>query len=103
VDDIARGTIAALRPLGYEIINLGGHEVITMNGLIALLEDLIGKKAVIERHPPNQADMLTNQADVSKARNLLGWQPKVGLEEGLGRLVDWYRSERDWARQLQTE
>jgi nucleoside-diphosphate-sugar epimerase len=67
-----------------------------------LLEEQIGKKAVIERHPPNQADMLTNQADVSKARNLLGWQPQVALAEGLGRLVDWYRSERAWAYQLQT-
>ena len=103
VDDIARGTIAALKPLAYEIINLGGHEVITMNGLIALLEDLIGKKAVIEQHPPNQADMLTNQADVTKAGRLLGWQPKVGLEEGIGRLVDWYRGERDWAVQIRTE
>jgi len=103
VDDIARGTIAALQPPGYEIINLGGHEVITMNGLIALLEDLIGKKAVIEQHPPNQADMLTNQADVTKAGRLLGWQPKVGLEEGIGRLVDWYRGERDWAVQIRTE
>jgi len=103
VDDIACGTIAALQSPGYEIINLGGHEVITMNTLIARLEDRIGKKAIIARHPPNQADMLTNQADVTKARRLLGWQPKVGLEEGIGRLVDWYRGERDWAVQIRTE
>jgi UDP-glucuronate 4-epimerase len=102
VDYIARGTIAALKPLGYEIINLGGHEVISMNGLIALLEERIGKKANLERHPPNQADMLTNQADVTKARNLLGWEPKVGLDEGVGRLVNWYRTERDWVCQVQT-
>ncbi len=102
VDDIARGTIAALQLLGYEIINLGGHEVITMKGLIALLEQRIGRQAVIERHPPNQADMLTNHADVSKARELLGWQPKVGLEEGLGRLVNWYGDEREWLSQILT-
>ncbi|MFH1523845.1 MAG: NAD-dependent epimerase/dehydratase family protein [Chloroflexota bacterium] len=100
VDDIARGTIAALRPLGYEIINLGGHEVITMNALIALLEDQIGKHAVIERHPPNLADMLANQADVGKARQLLGWQPQINLKEGIGRLVDWYNAERDWAKEV---
>jgi nucleoside-diphosphate-sugar epimerase len=47
--------------------------------------------------------MLTNQADVSKARDLLGWQPKVGLEEGIGRLVNWYQAEREWAHQIQTE
>lgn len=102
VEDIARGTIAALKPLGYEIVNLGGHEVITMNALIALLEERIGRRAMIERHPPNQADMLTNQADVSKAGSLLGWRPQVGLEEGITRLVDWYRAEREWAKGIVT-
>jgi UDP-glucuronate 4-epimerase len=102
VDDIARGTLAALQPLGYEIINLGGHEVITINGLIEMLEEIIGKQARIERHPPNPADMLTNWADVSKARRLLGWQPQVGLREGVQRLVDWYRAERSWAKKVAT-
>ncbi|MDP2977070.1 MAG: GDP-mannose 4,6-dehydratase [Anaerolineales bacterium] len=102
VDDIAGGTIAALEPLGYEIINLGGHEAITMNGLIEMLEEVIGKPANIQRHPPNPADMLTNWADVSKARRLLGWQPQVGLREGVGRLVDWYRAERAWAKEVAT-
>ena len=45
IDDIARGTILALKPVGYEIINLGGHEVITINNLIKLIEEVIGKKA----------------------------------------------------------
>jgi nucleoside-diphosphate-sugar epimerase len=102
VDDIARGTLAALQPFGYEIINLGGHEVITMNALIALLEDQIGRQAVIERYPPNLADMLANQADVSKARQLLGWKPQVRLQEGVKHLVDWYRAERDWAKEVAT-
>ncbi len=83
VDDIARGTIAALKPLGYEIINLGGHEVITMNALVHLLEEHIGRKALIESHPANPADMYANQADVNKAGKLLDWQPKIGLEEGV--------------------
>ena len=102
VDDIARGTIAALRPLGYEIINLGGHEVISMNGLISVLETLIGKQAIIEHRPPNLAEMLTNQADTSKARSLLGWQPQVNFDQGLPSMVDWYRSERGWAKDLST-
>jgi nucleoside-diphosphate-sugar epimerase len=102
VDDIARGTIAALKPLGYEILNLGGHEVITMNALIALLEGCIGRKAIIERHPPNQADLLTNHADVTKAGDLLGWQPKVGLQEGVTRLVEWYQAEQDWVKGIET-
>jgi nucleoside-diphosphate-sugar epimerase len=102
LDDIARGTIAALKPLGYEIINLGGHEVITMNALIAMLEERIGKKAIIERHPPNPADMLANQADLTKARRLLDWQPQVGLQEGVTRLVEWYQAEREWASTIHT-
>jgi UDP-glucuronate 4-epimerase len=102
LDDIARGTLAALKPLGYETINLGGHEVITINALITLLEQRIGRKALIERHPPNQADMLTNHADVTKARILLGWQPQVGLTEGLTRLVNWYHTECEWVRNVST-
>jgi UDP-glucuronate 4-epimerase len=102
LDDIAHGTIAALKPLGYEIINLGGHEIITMNGLISKLEELIGRKAVVERHPADPADVLTNQADVSKARKLLSWQPKVGLDEGISKLVDWYRAEREWTKEVAT-
>ena len=102
VDDIVAGTISALKPFGYEIINLGGHEVISMKALISLFEQRIGKKASIEIHPPNPADMLTSWADVNKARKLLKWQPKVGLEEGVGRLVDWYITEREWAHEIKT-
>ena len=100
VDDIARGTIAALKPLGYEIINLGGHEVITMNALITLFEELIGKQANVQHHPPNQADVLANQADVTKARLLLGWKPEVKLVDGIARLVKWYNNERSWAKEV---
>ncbi len=100
IDDIARGTIAALKPLGYEIVNLGGHEVITINALINLIEQTIGKKATLEHHPSNTADMLANQADVTKARQLLDWQPEVGLKDGVKRLVRWYTAERSWASQV---
>jgi UDP-glucuronate 4-epimerase len=100
VDDIARGTIAALKPLGYEVINLGGHEVISINGLVALVEDLTGKKANVQYGPPNLADMFMNQADVSKAREMLGWDPQVNLREGIGNLIKWYYAERDWAKDV---
>lgn len=102
VDDIARGTILGLKPLGYEIINLGGHETIRINELIRLLENLIGKKAIIDRQPADPADMLANWADVQKAGRLLGWEPQVSLQEGVSRLVDWYRKERSWASQIIT-
>ncbi len=102
IDDIVRGTLAALRPFGYEIFNLGGHEVITMNALIALMEEQIGRQAVIEHLLPNPGELQTNQADVTKARRLLDWQPKVSLRQGVARLVAWYEAERDWAKEVAT-
>ncbi len=102
LDDIARGTILALKPLGFEIINLGGHEVITINGLITLLEELIGIKAKVQYGPPNLADMFSNWADVSKASQLLGWKPLVGLREGVKKIVDWYTAERSWVSGIST-
>ncbi|HSK87788.1 MAG TPA: SDR family NAD(P)-dependent oxidoreductase [Anaerolineales bacterium] len=102
IDDIARGTILALKPLGYEVINLGGHEVITINNLIKLVEEIIGKKADVQYGPPNLADMFTNWADVSKAGQLLGWEPQFNLRLGVEKLVEWYKAERDWASQILT-
>lgn len=102
VDDIARGTILGLKPLGYEIINLGGHESIKINELICILEELIGKKAIVEHLPFHPADMRANQANVEKARALLGWEPRVSLREGIANLVAWYNAEREWASQIET-
>lgn len=102
IDDIARGSIAALKPLGYEIMNLGGHEVITINNLIKLTEEIVGKKAIVQYGPPDLADMRSNWADVSKARTMLGWEPQVGLREGITHLFEWYRAEREWAKDIVT-
>jgi nucleoside-diphosphate-sugar epimerase len=103
LDDIARGTILALQPVGFEVINLGGHEVVSINRLIVMLEEIIGKTANIHRTEAHRADMQTNHADVHKAQRLLGWQAEVGLAEGLRRSVVWYLQERDWASQVATE
>lgn len=103
IDDIARGTILALKPVGYEIINLGGHESISINKLIAMLEDAIGRKATIEKFPFDKADMMANWADVTKAGQLLGWEPQVGLKEGIARMVAWYQNEHSWASQINTD
>ena len=67
VDDIARGTILGLKPIGFEILNLGGHETISINQMIKILEQMLGREANIEREPAHPADMLANWADVSKA------------------------------------
>ena len=102
IDDIARGTILALKPVGYEVINLGGHEVITINDLIKLIEEVIGKKANVQYGPPNPADMFTNWADVGKAGELLGWEPQYNMRAGVEKLVEWYNAEREWASKVLT-
>src|SRR5918996_1106251 len=102
IDDIARGTILALKPLGHEVINLGGHEVITINNLIKLIEDVVGKKAIVAYGPPDPADMRSNWADVSKAGELLGWEPQFNMRMGLEKLVEWYNAERGWASKVLT-
>jgi nucleoside-diphosphate-sugar epimerase len=102
LDDIARGTIQALKPLGYAVINLGGHEVITINRLVAMLEELLGKKAQVVHEAFHKADVLTNKADTARARELLGWDPQVNLEDGIRYLVDWYMQEREWASRVET-
>jgi nucleoside-diphosphate-sugar epimerase len=102
IDDIAKGTILGLRPLGYEIINLGGHETISVNNLVDMFEKLTGKKALIERLPKHPADMLANWANVEKAGRLLGWEPLVSLEQGVANLLAWYEAERDWACLIET-
>ena len=100
VDDIARGTIAALKPLGYEIINLGGDRPVSLQWIIETIEQLVGKRAVWQTQPMHPADVKATWADITKARTLLGWEPQVSLEEGLRRSVAWYLANRDWAKEV---
>ena len=100
VDDIARGTIAALRPLGYEIINLGGDRPVSLKWIIETIEQLVGKRAVWQTQPMHPADVQATWADITKARTLLGWEPQVSIEEGLRRSVEWYFANRDWAKEV---
>jgi len=102
IDDIARGTILALKPLGFEIINLGGHENVTMNTLIRMLEEIIGRQAQVVHFPAHPADMRASWANIERAKRLLKWEPEVSLQEGLRRLVAWYNAERSWASQIET-
>ena len=102
IDDIAEGTVLALKMVGYEIINLGGgRDPISINGLIGQLENLLGKRAVIDQKPFLKVDMLHTWADIAKARSLLGWEPKTTFEEGARNLVDWYLAQREWVRRME--
>lgn len=102
MDDIADGLIAGLKPVGYEVINLGGHETVTINELLKKIEILVGKKAKVEFIDKHPADADANWADVTKAKALLGWVPKVSLDDGIGNLVNWYMEQRAWASQILT-
>ena len=91
VDDIARGTILAGKDLGYEIINLGGgNNPCTLNQMIKLMENHTSKKAKLKFSSKIAADMDVTWADITKAKKLLGWEPKVNFEEGIKRLMEWH-------------
>lgn len=100
VDDVARGTVAALRPVGYEIVNLGGEKPTTVRELVATVEQALGRKAELRFAPAHPADVPRTAASIEKARRLLGWEPRVSLEEGVARAVAWYEAERSWARDV---
>ncbi len=102
VDDIARGAIAALKPVGYEVINLGSDEPVVLMDMIHLIEQLVGQPATIVRHPPHAADVHATWADIHKAEALLGWRPQTTFNAGVTALVDWYQRERAWARDIAT-
>lgn len=102
VDDIARGTIAGLRPLGYELINLGADEPEVLRDVLHQVEELVGKKAIINQQPRHPADVMATWADIHKAEDLLGWRPKTSLAEGVKNLVAWYQENREWAKDVET-
>ena len=103
VDDIARGTIAAIKPVTYEIINLGSDEPVVLNDAIARIEALMEKKARIRHEESNPADVKATWANIDKAEKLLGWRPRVRLADGLAHLVEWYNANRDWAKDIRTD
>ncbi len=103
MDDIARGTIAALRTVGYEAFNLGSDEPLKLSAMIGMIEELTGQKAQIDYRPWHPADMKATWADISKARKVLAWAPETTFREGLGKLVTWYDENRSWAREIDTD
>ena len=103
VDDIARGTITALKPVGYEAFNLGSDEPLKLRALIDVVEEFTGRTAKIEYRPGHPADVPATWADISKARRLLGWQPETSFRTGMKNLVAWYEENRSWAAKIDTD
>lgn len=100
VSDICDGLLAALIAEGAvgECINLGHSEPVEVRELIALLEQALGKQAVIDHQPEKPGDMPITYADLSKAERLLGYKPKVPFKAGVVEFVEWFRKSRaEWA------
>jgi UDP-glucuronate 4-epimerase len=96
IDDIIQGTMAALKYDGpmFDVFNLGESDTIQLKDLIAAIEQTLGKKAKINRLTEQPGDMPLTCADISKARKLLGYNPKTKFEEGLPKFVDWFLKSR---------
>lgn len=95
VDDIVAGIVAAVdyRQSGYEVINLGNNHTVTLNEMIETLEKVLGIEAKLDRLPEQPGDVSQTWADLTKARQLLEYQPKVKFEEGMRRFAEWLEVE----------
>ncbi len=93
IDDIIAGVLAAVDfdASDYEVINLGESRTVELRELISLLERELDANAVIERLPPQPGDVPQTFADITKARRILGYDPKTQIEEGIRRFTEWFR------------
>jgi len=92
--DIIDGVVAAIdRDLGFEIVNLGESRTTKLSELVSIIEESLGKKAVLKKLPMQPGDVIMTCADVSKAKRLLAYNPSTTVREGVKRFVEWYRTE----------
>jgi UDP-glucuronate 4-epimerase len=91
IDDIVDGTIAAIDlSAPCEIFNLGNNRPEHVMQLVSLLEKYLGKRAIVELLPIQPGEIAITYADISKSQKILGFSPKVSLEEGIEKFLDWY-------------
>jgi len=97
IDDIIAGVRAAIDfdHSNYEVINLGESRTVELRELIALLEQQIGQKAIIDTQPLQPGDVPQTFADITKARRLLGYNPQTQIEDGIRKFVEWFRGPED--------
>lgn len=95
VEDIAEATVLCLNLKGYKVLNLGNDRPVELIYVIKIIEDLLGKKANIEWQKRHPADIYATWADITEARDYLGWRPKVSIEEGIRKTIDWYKENRE--------
>jgi nucleoside-diphosphate-sugar epimerase len=94
VGDSVEATVRAAEALPGEVYNVGGGEAVSVWEVLHKLETITGQKAVVRREPARPGDQRSTFADTGKLRRHLGWQPVVGLDDGLARQVAWQRGER---------
>ena len=94
IEDIIDGICAAIKydKTPYEIINLGGGSPVTLSEMIETIEVVLGKKAIIDRQPLQKGDVNKTVSDITKARNLLGYNPKTSFKDGIKKFVEWRRN-----------
>lgn len=93
-DDIVRGFVSALdRPFDWEIINLGGGNPVENVRFVEVLEQLVGREAIVENLPVPPSEPLETWANIQKAARLLDWKPEISVEEGLNRFISWMQRE----------
>ncbi len=102
VEDIAEGTVRGLQPVGYQVFNLGNDSPVVLMDFIRSIEEKLGACAQLVHQPRHAADVTKTWASIERAREVLGWEPRVTLSQGLDRLVRWYREHRGWAREVST-
>lgn len=92
ISDIVDGVVRSIdRPLGYQVFNLGNGRPFLLKDFISLVEDKIGKKAKIRIMPEQPGDVKRTCACIKKAKELLGYEPKVAFEDGIAMTANWYR------------
>lgn len=92
VDDIVAGIILAINNCkDFEIINLGNNQPVELEEMIGVIENELGKKAIKNYLPMQPGDVISTFADISKAKNILSWQPKTSIDVGIKKFVDWYK------------
>ncbi|MFA6322577.1 MAG: NAD-dependent epimerase/dehydratase family protein [Candidatus Buchananbacteria bacterium] len=93
IDDIVAGVIAAGKKCqGYEIFNLGHNQPVIINDFVKIIEQHLGVKAKINYLSAQPGDVEATYADITKAKDILGWQPVIGINEGLKKFIDWYKN-----------
>ena len=98
VEDIADGVILAIdKPLGYEIVNLGRGEPTLLKDFVEMLEELAGGNGNFIHKPKIAADVIRTYSDTSKAKRLLGYDPKVSVLEGVTAFWNWYKEANELA------